>query len=63
MKRHASLMAMATVAMAMRLWSPNPVEAGEWSQTLDRLPAEFTIENPGPALERFKHASSYIQRL
>lgn len=50
MKWHTSLVGIATVAIAVRLWSSNRVESGEWSQTFDRLPAEFTIENPGPAV-------------
>ncbi|MBM4224385.1 MAG: hypothetical protein FJ167_06260, partial [Gammaproteobacteria bacterium] len=50
MKWRSSLLALATVAIAVKLTSPSRVDAGEWKQTFDRLPAKFTIDNPGPAV-------------
>jgi len=50
MKCRPSLLALATVAIAVKLTSPSRVDAGEWKQAFDRLPAEFTIDNPGPAV-------------
>jgi len=50
MKCRPSLLALATVAIAVKLTSPSRVDVGEWKQAFDRLPAEFTIDNPGPAV-------------